>query len=335
MRHHMMKRRLEYTMLCGIAVNLLAFFLPIISLTMTAETKQYTESYSVGSLVGLLVPAVLNGGKEGLSNPPLALMAVMLIGVICWIASLFTVILVIKSMRARKANLFCTIAVSVFEVLSGLCFLVVAAQSKVFAIKVAVEPYVGHLRSTYCFLGLIPALLTVALAFVNIFLLLGIIRSGEDIDEIEEEKPVRSRERMSQFLAPERGQSGEYSRSRQPHRQAPTDSTPPSRTPVRNNIYSGAGARPEGSSARQPRPMSTTGVIDRDHLPRQTAPQSAPSQQAAVVTCAKCGAKCRRGTRFCNICGEPLPRPVRRCRTCGEVITDKDVFCPACGANLR
>ncbi len=339
MRHHMMKRRLEYTMLAGIVLNVFAFMLPIINFTLTHETKQYTEGYSIGSLVGLLIPAVLNGGMEGLSNPPLSLMAVMLVGVICFIASLFTVILVIKSMLAKKANLFCTIAVSVFEVLCSLCFLITASQTKNFIIRdVVVEPFTGNLRGSFGILGLAAAIIVLILAFVNIFLILGIIRSGEEIDEIEEEKPSRpaSRDRMSQFIGENRGsRSGEYARTRQPHH-APSENTPPRRTPIRNNVYSGS-AREDGAPP-QARPLSATGMIDRDHLPRQSAPQRpAPSaqQQEAVVTCAKCGAKCRRGTRFCNICGEPLPRPVRRCRTCGEVITEKDVFCPSCGANIK
>ena len=340
MRHHMMKRRLEYTMLVGIALNVLAFMIPIINFTLTHETKQYTEGYSIGSLVGLLIPAVLNGGMEGLSNPPLSLMAVMLVGVICFIASIFTVVLVIKSMLARKANLFCTIAVSVFEALCSLCYLMTASQTKNFIIRdVVVEPFKGNLRGTFNMFGLLIALAVLALAFVNIFLILGIIRSGEEIDEIEEEKPARpaSRDRMSQFMGDNRGpRSSEYSRTRQPHR-APTESAPPHRTPIRNNVYSGS-PRTEDGSLHQTRPLSATGMIDRDNLPRQTAPsRPAPSAQSqqAVVSCAKCGAKCRRGTRFCNICGEPLPRPVRRCRICGEVITEKDVFCPSCGANIK
>lgn len=357
MRNNLMKRRLEYTMLVGIIINALSFFLPIVSLTLTSETKHYTESYSFGSLIKLLVPAVLNGGKGGLSNPPLGLMAVMLLGMICWIASLFTVILVIQSMRARKVNLFRTIAVSVFELLSGVFFLIFAAQMKTFAIEVTVEPFFGHVRTSFSMLGMIPALVTVILAFVNIFLLLSIIRSGEDFDEIDEEETPAShpaaRERQQSYPYGDRRParpSADYARTRQPQRQMPTDAYPPQRTPVRNNIYSGeaqqsanGAARPQYDGQRAARPTGATGVIDRNSLPRQTAygdsaqrtAQRPAAQQVQTVTCPKCGAKCRRGTRFCNICGEPLTRPVRRCSACGEIISEKDVFCPSCGANIR
>ena len=356
MRNNMMKRRLEYTMLAGIIINAMSFFLPLVSLTLTSETKHYTESYSIGSLIKLLVPAVLNGGKGDLSNPPLELMAVMLLGLICWIASLFTIILVIQSMRAKKVNLFRTIAVSVFELLSGVFFLIFAARMKTFAIEVTVEPFFGHVRTSFSMLGLIPALITIILAFVNIFCLLAIIRSGEDFDEIDEEKASASspaaRERQQGYSYGDRRPNrpaADYARARQPQRQMPTDAYPPQRTPVRNNIYSGEAQHGANSSARTQydgqrasRPTGTTGVIDRNSLPRQTVygdpaqrtAQRPAGQQTQSITCPKCGAKCRRGTRFCNICGELLARQVRRCSACGEIISEKDVFCPSCGANI-
>ena len=57
MRNNIIKRRLEYSMLAGILFNFISLFIPIINLTLTSETKQYTEGYSVGSLVKFLVPA--------------------------------------------------------------------------------------------------------------------------------------------------------------------------------------------------------------------------------------------------------------------------------------
>ncbi|GEM_PF-4844695 len=374
MRNQILKRRLEYTMLSGIIINALSFFLPIISVTLTSETKQYTESYSVGSLIKLLVPSVLNGGKGALSNPPLALMAVMLLGMICWIASIFTIILVMQSRKERKVDLFRTIAVSVFELLSGIFFLVLASQAKTFAIRIAVEPFIGNLRSGFSFMGLLPALATVVFAFINIFLLLSILRSGEDYGEAPEEddtkqsRPMPARDRAAANV------SGEYARRRQPQREMPTDAFAPSRTPVRTDVYSGAAEPRQTAGAyraptdaqRAARPMSYTGAIDKDHLPRQNAygapgrpnqpnaygAPSRPAQPSAygapgrtqqpsasapqpTVACVKCGAMCRRGSRFCSICGEVLPRPLPRCRSCGEVISEKDVFCPTCGANIR
>ncbi len=362
MRNKLMKKRLEYTMLIGIIVNALSFFLPIVSITLKSETKHYTEGYSVGSLVKLLVPAVLNGDKGELSNPPLALMAVMLFGLICWIASLFTVVLVFQSMRAKKVNLFRTIAVSIFELLSGLFFLVLAAQIRTFAVKIAVEPFFGHIGTGFGFFGLICAIATIGLAFANIYMLLNIIRSGEDFDEIEEEKDERSYDGRERAAArrPEERPVPDY--DRQPRRN-PTADRPPQRTPARNNLYSGqesastgearrpddasrpsSAGRPSYDGQRAPRPSGATGVIDRDHLPRQSGyaaparrPQPTQSTPTAAeyVVCARCGAKCRKGSRYCNICGEQIVRQVRKCMVCGETITEKDVFCPSCGTNIR
>ena len=167
MRNNIIKRRLEYSMLAGILFNFISLFIPIINLTLTSETKQYTEGYSVGSLVKFLVPAVLNGDKGELSNPPLALMAFLLFGLICWIASLFTLVLVFQSMRAKKVNIFRTIAVSIFELLTALFFLVFSAQMKTFAIKVAVEPYFGNIRTGFNFLGLLPVIIVIAFSFAG------------------------------------------------------------------------------------------------------------------------------------------------------------------------
>lgn len=353
MRNNIMKRRLEYTMLTGIFFNFLSLFIPVISLTLTSETKHYTEGYSVGSLVKFLVPAVLNGNKGELSNPPLSLMAFLLFGIICWIASLFTLVLVFQSMKAKKVNIFRTVAVSIFELMTALFFLVFAAQMKTFAIKVAVEPYFGNIRTGFNFLGLIPILVTIILSFVNVYMLLGIIRSGEEYDEIAEEKveedlPRRPERRRapSSLYTNDRAERAERPRTQRPDAQRPTS---------RTNLYSGQaeqGAerasldrtgdelrRPTSRPASDPyrtRPSSATGLIDRDHLPRQSSPSGYPSPSAQpAVTCAKCGAKCRRGTRFCNICGEPLTRPVKKCQTCGEILSERDVFCPSCGANIR
>ena len=190
MRNNIIKRRLEYSMLGGILFNFISLFIPIINLTLTSETKQYTEGYSVGSLIKFLVPAVLNGDKGELSNPPLSLMAFLLFGLICWIASLFTLVLVFQSMRARKVNIFRTIAVSIFELLTALFFLVFSAQMKTFAIKVAVEPYFGNIRTGFNFLGLVPILVVIVFSFVNIYMLLVIIKRGEEYDEIDEENAL-------------------------------------------------------------------------------------------------------------------------------------------------
>ncbi len=383
MRNHMMKRRLEFTMLAGIFINFLAFILPIINYTLKSDTKQYTEGYSVGSLIGILVPSALNGNKEALSDPPLMLMAFLLFGLVCWIASLFTVVLVIQSMSARKANLFRTIAVSIFELLSGLSFLLVASQMKTFSqVTLPTPEFKGHVNCNFNILGFLPAILVIILSFVNIFLLLGIVRSGEEIDEMEEEIDAPAERAPRDRARKPAPASGDYARSRQPRRPIPTDAYPPPRTPVRNNVGGEPARRPYNPDLSQTRPISATGLIDRDHLPRQSSrpdpmrqpagrtssatqpisrpdpmrqpagrpaqPSNAPvhssvsaptndprTQQAATVTCTKCGAKCRRGTRFCNICGEVLSRPVSRCRSCGDTVTDKDVFCPSCGANLR
>ena len=114
----------------------------------------------------------------------------------------------------------------------------------------------------------------------------------------------------------------------------------------RTNIYSGEGERtpteyrrPTNRPAADPyrtRPIGSTGVIDRDHLPKPSAPTSRPTASApATITCEKCGEKCRKGSRFCNICGEPLAKPEKRCQICGELLSERDVFCPSCGANIR
>ena len=359
MRKNIAKRRLEYTMLAGIFFNFISLFIPIISLTLTSETKQYTEAYSVGSLVKFLVPAVLNGNKGELSNPPLSLMAFLLFGVICWIASLFTLVLVFQSMRAKKVNIFRTIAVSIFELLTALFFLVFSSQMKNFAIKVAVEPFFGNIRTGFNILGLLPLLVVIALSFANIYMLLGIIKSGEEYDEIDEEeeeepeprRPERRRAPSSLYSSGvDRSRSADRTRAARPidsarqadsFRQADTY-----RQPDRTNLYSGESEHPSGDQRRpvsrpaadpyRTRPIGSTGVIDRDHLPRQSAPVGQPSSSAQpTVTCLKCGAKCRKGTRFCNICGEPLARPIKKCQTCGETLSERDVFCPSCGANIR
>ena len=366
MRNNIIKRRLEYSMLAGILFNFISLFIPIINLTLTSETKQYTEGYSVGSLVKFLVPAVLNGDKGELSNPPLALMAFLLFGLICWIASLFTLVLVFQSMRAKKVNIFRTIAVSIFELMTALFFLVFSSQMKNFAIKVAVEPFFGNIRTGFNILGILPLLVVIALSFVNIYMLLGIIKSGEEYDEIddqEDDKPEprhTERRRAPSSLYSSGGnrpsRSADRTRAARPidparqtdsYRQAePFRQTDSYRQPERTNLYSGESEHPSADQRRpvsrpaadpyRTRPIGSTGVIDRNHLPRQNAPVSQPTSAAQpTVTCLKCGAKCRKGTRFCNICGEPLARPIKKCQTCGEILSERDVFCPSCGANIR
>ena len=360
MRNNIIKRRLEYSMLAGILFNFISLFIPIINLTLTSETKQYTEGYSVGSLVKFLVPAVLNGDKGELSNPPLAVMAFLLFGLICWIASLFTLVLVFQSMRAKKVNIFRTIAVSIFELLTALFFLVFSAQMKTFAIKVAVEPYFGNIRTGFNFLGLLPVIIVIAFSFINIYMLLGIIKRGEEYDEIDEEKdegpePQRPERRRAPSSLYPNGRPTNPERPRAPRSPAErAGERPVERTgertaerPVeRTNIYSGEGERtpteyrrPTNRPAADPyraRPTGSTGVIDRDHLPKPSAPTSRPTASApATITCEKCGEKCRKGSRFCNICGEPLAKPEKRCQICGELLSERDVFCPSCGANIR
>ena len=366
MRKNRSKRKLELTMLTGLFFNFISLFIPVISLTLTSETKQYTEAYSIGSLVKFLVPAVLNGNKGELSNPPLSLMAFLLFGVICWIASLFTLVLVFQSMRARKVNIFRTIAVSIFELMTALFFLVFSSQMKNFAIKVAVEPFFGNIRTGFNILGILPLLVVIALSFVNIYMLLGIIKSGEEYDEIddqEDDKPEprhTERRRAPSSLYSSGGnrpsRSADRTRAARPidparqtdsYRQAePSRQTDSYRQPERTNLYSGESKHPSADQRRpvsrpaadpyRTRPIGSTGVIDRNHLPRQNAPVSQPTSAAQpTVTCLKCGAKCRKGTRFCNICGEPLARPIKKCQTCGETLSERDVFCPSCGANIR
>ncbi|MBQ5885248.1 MAG: zinc-ribbon domain-containing protein [Clostridia bacterium] len=352
MRNNIIKRRLEYSMLGGILFNFISLFIPIINLTLTSETKQYTEGYSVGSLIKFLVPAVLNGDKGELSNPPLSLMAFLLFGLICWIASLFTLVLVFQSMRARKVNIFRTIAVSIFELLTALFFLVFSAQMKTFAIKVAVEPYFGNIRTGFNFLGLVPILVVIVFSFVNIYMLLGIIKRGEEYDEIDEEKdeepePRRPEGRRAPSSLYPSGRPSNAERPRAPR--APIDRAterPAERPAERTNIYSGEGERPYTEQRRpasrpaadpyRTRPISSTGVIDRDHLPKPNTSATRPAASApATITCEKCGEKCRKGSRFCNICGEPLAAPVKKCKICGEILSERDVFCPSCGANIR
>ena len=360
MRNNIIKRRLEYSMLAGILFNFISLFIPIINLTLRADTKQYTEGYSVGSLVQFLVPAVLNGDKGELSNPPLSLMAFLLFGIICWLASLFTLVLVFQSMRAKKVNIFRTIAVSIFELLTALFFLVFSAQMKTFAIKVAVEPFFGNVRTGFNFLGLLPILVVIIFSFVNIYMLLGIIKRGEEYDEIDEEKdegpePQRPERRRAPSSLYPNGRPTNPERPRAPRSPAErAGERPVERTgertaerPVeRTNIYSGEGERtpteyrrPTNRPADDPyrtRPIGSTGVIDRDHLPKPNTSATRPAASApATITCEKCGEKCRKGSRFCNICGEPLAAPVKKCKICGEILSERDVFCPSCGANIR
>ena len=349
MRNNIIKRRLEYSMLAGILFNFISLFIPIINLTLRADTKQYTEGYSVGSLVQFLVPAVLNGDKGELSNPPLSLMAFLLFGIICWLASLFTLVLVFQSMRAKNVNIFRTIAVSIFELLTALFFLVFSAQMKNFARIVAIDAYADHLKTSFNFLGLLPVLIVIAFSFINIYMLLGIIKRGEEYDEIDEEKdedpaPRRPEGRRAPSSLYPNGRPNNPERPRVPR--APIE-RPAERPAERTNIYSGEVERPVSPEQRRPatrpaadpyrtRPTGSTGVIDRDHLPKPSASATRPTTSApATVTCEKCGEKCRKGSRFCNICGEPLTPAVKKCKICGETLSERDVFCPSCGANIR
>jgi hypothetical protein len=360
----MMKKRLEYTMLAGILINALTMFLPLVNVTLVSDFKRYTEGYSIGYIFRLLIPCVFNGGAGALSNPSVALMAVMLMYVVCWIAGVFTTILVIKSMRSDRVNIFRTVAVSVFEALSALFMLVFSAQMKSFAVSIAVEPFKGHVKSSSVIVGTVAALIVLLLAFVNVFMLIGIIRKGGQYDEIDEQEHEPER-RPSEQRRPARtiGYDRYEERHGDPRRSAPRR---PDTAPHNYDRYGPAAPAPRTQSgdrtqSQSQRAYGNTGVIDRYNLPRQTTqpinrpvgrPQQPTSQRpsapadrrpqsqssARPIICPSCGARCRSGSRFCNICGERFDsRPASRttCSGCGAKISENDVFCPTCGAIIK
>lgn len=63
---------------------------------------------------------------------------------------------------------------------------------------------------------------------------------------------------------------------------------------------------------------------------------ASPSQQEAlndnITACNSCGAKMKKGSKFCPECGKPTAVPKVKCQSCGVEIEKNMKFCPECGA---
>ena len=52
-----------------------------------------------------------------------------------------------------------------------------------------------------------------------------------------------------------------------------------------------------------------------------------------TAACPKCGARVKKGTKFCSECGAPMLIRMKKCIKCGVDISSNAKFCPECGAD--
>jgi membrane protease subunit (stomatin/prohibitin family) len=65
----------------------------------------------------------------------------------------------------------------------------------------------------------------------------------------------------------------------------------------------------------------------------QAEAQAAGASNTELVTCLKCGASVKKGTKFCSECGASMQIQTKKCIKCGADMPETAKFCPECGAD--